>query len=91
MRWCGWLTDHGYTRLDAVEDAGDFAVRGEIVDVWPPGEADPVRVNFFGDQVESVHRFDIESLGPTGNVPEHAAGGGTGIAPPGPSIRPPAC
>jgi len=65
-----WLTEHGYTRLDAVEDAGDFAVRGEIVDVWPPGEGDPVRIDFFGDQVESVHSFDIESLGPKDSVPE---------------------
>ncbi len=68
-----WLTDHGYNRLDAVEEAGDFAVRGEIVDVWPPGEAgggQPVRIDFFGDQVESVHHFDLESLGPTGNIPE---------------------
>jgi transcription-repair coupling factor (superfamily II helicase) len=69
-----WLADHGYNRLDAVEEAGDFAVRGEIVDVWSPGEHDagayPIRIDFFGDQVESVHHFDIESLGPTGNVPE---------------------
>ena len=69
-----WLADHGYTRLDAVEDAGDFAVRGDIVDVWSPGGGDsgsyPTRINFFGDQVESVHHFDIESLGPTGDVPE---------------------
>ena len=64
-----WLTEHGYTRLDAVEDAGDFAVRGEIVDVWPPGEADPVRIDFFGDQIESVHRFDIEIAGPEGKRP----------------------
>ena len=59
-----WLNEHGYTRLEAVEDAGDFAVRGEIVDVWPPGEANPSRIDFFDDQVESVHQFDIESLGP---------------------------
>ncbi len=69
-----WLADHGYTRLDAVEDAGDFAVRGDIVDVWSPGGGDggsyPTRINFFGDQVESVHHFDIESLGPTGDVME---------------------
>ena len=64
-----WLSDHGYTRLDAVEDAGDFAVRGEIVDVWPPGEAYPARIDFFGDQIESVHQFDIETLGPIGNIP----------------------
>ncbi|HEY4328270.1 MAG TPA: DEAD/DEAH box helicase, partial [Phycisphaerae bacterium] len=65
-----WLTEHGYTRLDAVEDAGDFAVRGEIVDVWPPGGTSPVRVDFFDNLIESVHTFDIESLGPTGNVEE---------------------
>src|SRR5262249_46268207 len=49
-----WLVDHGYPRLDAVEDAGDFAVRGEIVDVWPPGDEEPVRIDFFGDQIESI-------------------------------------
>ncbi len=68
-----WLTDHGYNRLDAVEEAGDFAVRGEIIDVWPPGESgggQPIRIDFFGDQIESVHHFDIESLGPTGNIEE---------------------
>jgi transcription-repair coupling factor (superfamily II helicase) len=65
-----WLSDHGYTRLDAVEDAGDFAVRGEIVDVWPPGVGEPLRVDFFGDQVESVHHFDLETLGPTQQVKE---------------------
>ena len=63
-----WLADHGYTRLDGVEDAGDFAVRGEIVDVWAPGATQPVRVDFFGDQIESLHFFDMESLGTTGNA-----------------------
>ena len=69
-----WLADHGYTRLDAVEDAGDFAVRGDIVDFWSPGGGEagsfPTRINLFGDQVESVHHFDLESLGPTGNIAE---------------------
>lgn len=69
-----WLSDHGYTRLDAVEDAGDFAVRGDIVDVWSPGGGEggsyPTRISFFGDQVETLHHFDIETLGPTGDIPE---------------------
>src|SRR5262249_27356194 len=69
-----WLADHGYSRLDTVEDAGDFAVRGDIVDFWSPGSGEsgsyPTRINFFGDQVESVHHFDLESLGPTGNIAE---------------------
>ena len=60
---------HGYIRLDAVEDAGDFAVRGDIVDVWPSGEAAPVRISFLNDQVETLHQFDPESLGPTGELP----------------------
>jgi transcription-repair coupling factor (superfamily II helicase) len=60
-----WLTDHGYTRLDSVEDAGDFAVRGEIVDVWPPGDDQPLRLDFFADQIETLAHFDIESLGTT--------------------------
>ena len=61
-----WLNDHGYTRLDAVEDAGDFAVRGEIVDIWPPGDEKPIRIDFFGDQIETLATFDIETLGTTG-------------------------
>ncbi len=63
-----WLTDHGYTRLDSVEDAGDFAVRGEIVDVWPPGDDQPLRLDFFGDQIETLAHFDIETLGTTKKV-----------------------
>ncbi len=59
-----WMIGHGYMRLDAVEDAGDFAVRGDIVDVWPPGAAAPVRISFLDDQVEMLHQFDPESLGP---------------------------
>ncbi len=65
-----WLADHDYSRLEAVEDAGDFAVRGEIVDVWPPGYAEPVRVDFFGDQIETLSTFDIETLGTVKNISE---------------------
>lgn len=63
-----WLAEHGYARLEAVEDAGDFAVRGEIVDLWAPGSSEPVRIDFFCDQIESIHGFDLETLGPTKQV-----------------------
>ncbi len=63
-----WMTGHGYIRLDSVEDAGDFAVRGDIVDVWPPGAAAPVRISFLDDLVETLHQFDPESLGPKGEL-----------------------
>jgi transcription-repair coupling factor (superfamily II helicase) len=56
-----WLVDHGYTRLDMVESPGDFAVRGGIVDVFPPGDIDPVRIEFFGDQVDSLRQFEVSS------------------------------
>lgn len=55
----GWLVEHGYTRLDQVESPGDFALRGDILDVYPPAESDPYRVDFFGSQIESIRRFDV--------------------------------
>ena len=48
----------GYLRTGTVMEHGEFAVRGGIVDVFPPGHARPVRIDFFGDQVESLRRFD---------------------------------
>ena len=48
-----------YTRVDLVERRGEFAVRGGIVDVFPPTEEHPVRVDFFGDTVEEIHYFSV--------------------------------
>jgi len=56
-----WLVDRGYTRLDRVEQPGDFAVRGGIVDVYPSGVGFPVRVELFGDRIESIRRFEPAS------------------------------
>ncbi len=53
-----WLLDHGFERLELVESPGDFAIRGGIVDVFPPGGIDPVRMEFFGDTIESIRQFD---------------------------------
>ncbi|OFW14304.1 MAG: transcription-repair coupling factor [Acidobacteria bacterium RIFCSPLOWO2_02_FULL_67_21] len=52
------LVDAGFTREDPVEEHGAFAVRGGIVDLFPAGDAEPVRVEFIGDTVESIRRFD---------------------------------
>ena len=54
----GWLADRDFTRLELVESPGDFARRGDIVDIFAPGEHHPVRVEFFDDAVESIRRFD---------------------------------
>jgi transcription-repair coupling factor (superfamily II helicase) len=60
------LVDIGYTRTDMVERRGELAVRGGIVDVFPPTEEHPLRAEFFGDQVEEIRQFrvaDQRSLG----------------------------
>ncbi len=51
----------GYQVAVMVEDPGTFAVRGEVVDLWPAGAEGPVRIDFFDDEVETLHRFDPES------------------------------
>lgn len=58
-----WLADAGYRRVDAVEEPGDFASRGGILDIFPPGGAPPVRLDFFGDEVEKLTEIDLETMG----------------------------
>ncbi len=53
------LVDAAYIRVDLVERRGEFAVRGGIVDVFPPTEEHPVRVDFFGDTVEEIRYFSV--------------------------------
>ncbi|WP_342372993.1 transcription-repair coupling factor [Propioniciclava soli] len=53
------LVDAAYVRVDLVERRGEFAVRGGIVDVFPPTEEHPLRVDFFGDTVEEIHPFAV--------------------------------
>ncbi len=52
------LSAGGYRRVDLVGEVGDFAVRGGVFDVFPPGEGEPLRLDLFGDTVESIRRFD---------------------------------
>ena len=56
-----YLTNNGYSRSSTVVEAGEFAVRGGIVDIFPPTEKNPVRLDFFGDEIESIREFDIDS------------------------------
>ena len=53
------LANTGYARVDLVERRGQFAVRGGIVDVFPPTAAHPLRLEFFGDQVEQIRTFSV--------------------------------
>jgi transcription-repair coupling factor (superfamily II helicase) len=56
-----WLHDHGCERSPAIESPGQFSMHGGIVDVFAPGDLDPIRIEFFGDEIESIRRFDVES------------------------------
>jgi transcription-repair coupling factor (superfamily II helicase) len=60
----------GYARVPLVEDPGTFAIRGGIVDVWSPVEERPVRLELFGDEVESARWFDAEGQRTLGEAAE---------------------
>ena len=53
------LSGAAYNRVDLVERRGEFAVRGGIIDVFPPTEEHPLRVDFFGDDVEEIRYFAV--------------------------------
>ena len=55
------VVELGFQRTDLVTQVGDFAVRGGVFDLFPPGEPQPLRLDLFGDTVESVRRFDPEN------------------------------
>ncbi|MBB6504132.1 transcription-repair coupling factor (superfamily II helicase) [Sphingomonas endophytica] len=62
------LQANGYVRTDTVHDAGEYAVRGGIVDLFPSGEEQALRLDFFGDEIESVRTFDPGDQRTTGRL-----------------------
>jgi transcription-repair coupling factor (superfamily II helicase) len=56
-----WLEDNGFQRAATVRDTGEYAVRGGILDLFAPAMPIPVRLDFFGDTLESIRTFDPES------------------------------
>lgn len=68
------LVAAGYARTEVVEDPGTFAVRGGVMDLWVPRERFPVRLEWFGDEIERMRRFDPDSqrsLGPVESLAVH--------------------
>jgi transcription-repair coupling factor (superfamily II helicase) len=55
------LESIGYEKRDPVEGVGEYSIRGGILDVFPPESSKPFRIEFFGDQIESMRRFDVDS------------------------------
>ena len=64
------LVEIGYERVGQVESPGHFAVRGGIVDVYPLTEENPIRVELWGDEVDSIRVFDIENQRTIANINE---------------------
>ncbi|WP_374571111.1 transcription-repair coupling factor [Phenylobacterium sp.] len=52
---------NGYTRASTVSERGEFAIRGGVIDVFPPNADEPVRLDLFGDTLESIRAFDPET------------------------------
>ena len=63
-----YLRDSGYSRETLVEGVGQYAVRGAVVDVYPYGASEPVRLEFFGEDVESLRHFDPTTQKSTGEI-----------------------
>ncbi len=56
-----WLQEHHYQLMSQVENFGEYALRGGIVDIFPYASDVPYRIEYFGDEIESIRRFNIES------------------------------
>ncbi len=56
-----WLELNGYQRASTVREPGEYAVRGGILDLFPPGMDMPVRLDFFGDALETIKTFDAQT------------------------------
>lgn len=80
------LADTGYARVDLVEKRGDMAVRGGILDVFPPTEEHPLRLEFWGDTVEDIRYFQVadqRSIAPGEDGEDARASAASGLfAPP---------
>jgi transcription-repair coupling factor (superfamily II helicase) len=61
-----WLGANGFDRTATVRDVGEFAVRGGILDLWAPGTGAPIRLDFFGDTLETIRPFDPVTQRTTG-------------------------
>src|SRR4029453_3426955 len=92
------LVDAAYTRVELVEKRGEFAVRGGLLDVFPPPDPPPVRVEFWGDEVDELRYFSAADQRSLDERPERLwappcrellltpevreRGGALGVAPP---------
>ena len=65
-----FLVRMGFTQAPTVMEPGDYAIRGGIIDVWPPGHEGPVRLDLFGDTLDGARRFDAATQRTTEKLKE---------------------
>lgn len=63
-----FLVRMGFSQAPTVSEPGDYAVRGGIIDIFAPGDTGPVRLDFFGDTLDGLRRFDANTQRTTGNI-----------------------
>ncbi len=63
-----WASGNGYLRVPTVREAGEYAVRGGLIDLYPAGAEAPMRFDFFGKQLETIRTFDPDTQRTTGNL-----------------------
>ena len=55
------LNENGYLNVDKVLSPGEFAIRGSIIDIFPMGSIIPYRIDFFGNEIDSIRTFDVDT------------------------------
>lgn len=63
-----WLEANGFLRASTVRETGEYAQRGGLIDLFPPGLPAPIRLDFFGDTLESIRSFDPDTQRATGQL-----------------------
>ena len=66
-----YVSVNGYTRVEQVMEAGEYAVRGDIIDIFPSGVENPIRIDLFDDEVERIRTFDAVSQRTIGNLEQY--------------------
>ena len=66
-----WLVDAGFDHVEQVDQQGEFAHRGGIVDIFPPAVGTALRVEFFGDEIDSIRKVDLDSQRSVEELPEY--------------------
>ncbi len=69
-----FVISNGYQRVEQVLEPGEFALRGDIIDIFPTGTEQPLRIDLFSEEVERIRTFDVISQRTTGQLDEYTIG-----------------